>query len=159
MNKMKMLWCRFQQCLGPSAILLVEESSETGRFRHLSDNVFGVCNFQNTKTMQVIFFPKYLKFNLDFRKAPRNGKKVFCFWANCIWICIVKLSLLRCFPRAANVLISSLKILHANKRDFYQLNWRGSDDEYDKGAVMQILKVLLPVYSVACWTVLWNGTF
>ena len=36
--------------------LLVEASSEMGLFRHLSDYVFGVRNFDNTKSMRVIFF-------------------------------------------------------------------------------------------------------
>ena len=37
-------------------MLLVEGSSETGVFRHLSDHVFGVRNSGNTKSMRVIFF-------------------------------------------------------------------------------------------------------
>ena len=50
-------------------MLLVEESSATRLFRHLSDYVFGVRNLENKKYMRVISFPKSLKFNLDFRKA------------------------------------------------------------------------------------------
>ena len=42
-------------CLGTSTILLVEASSETWIFRDLSDSDFEVCNFQNTKSMRVIF--------------------------------------------------------------------------------------------------------
>ena len=42
-------------CLGTSTILLVEASSETWLFRDLSDSDFEVCNFQNTKSMRVIF--------------------------------------------------------------------------------------------------------
>ena len=128
MNMIKVLRRSFQQCLGTSAILLLERSSETGRFRHLSDNGFGVRNFQSTNAMRVIFFWKYLKFNLVFKNAARNWEKVFCFWDNCIWICLVKLSLLRtgCFPPAANVLTSSPKIWHVNKTDFFQLNCHGS---------------------------------
>ena len=129
MNMIKMLWCRFQQCLPTSAMLLVEGSSEKEHFRHLSNNVFGVCNFQNTKTMQVIFFPKCLEFNLDFKNAARNWEKVFCLRENCIWIVVVKFSLLRTgyFSSAANVLRSSPKILHVNKRDFLQLTQLGRD--------------------------------
>ena len=54
-------------------------------------------------------------------------KQFFCFWDNCIWICIVKLSLLRTgyFSSATNVLTSSPKVLHVNKRDFFQLNSLG----------------------------------
>ena len=97
-NMIKVLWCRFQQCLGTFTILLVEASSETGLFRHLSDYVFGV-------------------------------RKIFSFWDNCIWIGIVKLSLLRTgyFSSVANVLTSSPKIWHVNKRDFLQLNCLSSD--------------------------------
>ena len=58
------------------------------------------------------FRSNYLKFNLDFKNAVKNGEKVFSFWSNCIWIGIVKLSLLRTeyLPWASNVLRSSAKI-------------------------------------------------
>ena len=98
-------------------------------FRHLSDHRFGVRNFGNTKSMRVMFFSKYLKFIVDFKNATKNWENVFCFWDNCFWIGIVKLSLLRTgyFSSAANVLTSSPKILHVNKRNVFQLNWFGSD--------------------------------
>ena len=51
-------------------------------------------------------------------------KKFLFFQDRCIWIGIVKLSLLRTgyFSSAANVLTSSTKIWHANnKGDFFQL--------------------------------------
>ena len=130
MNMIKMLWCRFEQCLGTFTMLLVEGSSETGLFRHLSRNVFRVPNFGKTKAVMLIFFfSKCLKFNLKFKKATKIWEKVFCFWDNCIWIGIVKLSLLRTgyFSSGANVLTSSPKIWHVNKRDFFKLNWLGSD--------------------------------
>ena len=75
------------------------------------------------------FFPKDLEFNLDFKNAAKNWEKVFCFWDNSIRIGIVKLSLLRkgyC-SSAANALITRLKIWDVNNRDFFQLNWVGSD--------------------------------
>ena len=129
MNMIKMVWCKFQQCLGTSAMLLVEGSSETGLFRHLSNHVFGVNNFQNTKAMRVIFFSKCLKFKLDFKNAAKNWEKVFCFWDNCIWIGIVKLRLLRTayLSSASNVLTSCTNILHVNMRHFFQINWLGRD--------------------------------
>ena len=73
-------------------------------------------------------FSKYSKFNLNFKNAAKNSEKVFCFWDNCIWIGIVKLSLWRTryFSSATNVLKSSPKILHVNKRDFFQLKFLGS---------------------------------
>ena len=69
------------------------------------------------------------KFNLDFKNAAKNCQKVFCFSDNCIWIGTVKLPLLRrgYFSSAANVLTCSPKSLHVNKRDFFQLNFLGSD--------------------------------
>ena len=129
MNIIKVLWWRFQKCLGTLTILLVEASSETGLLRHLSDYAFGDRNFRNTKAMMVIFFSKGSKFQLDFKKAAKNNGKVFCFWDNCLWIAILKLSLLRTgyFSSAANMLTSSHKILRGNKRDFFQLQWLGSN--------------------------------
>ena len=64
---------------------------------------------------------KCLKFKLDFENAGKSWGKVFCYLDNCIWIGIVKLSLLRTgyFSSAANVLTSSPKIWHANKRDVF----------------------------------------
>ena len=75
------------------------------------------------------FFSKCFKFNLDFKNAERNREKVFCFWHYCIWIGIVKLSLLRTgyFPSAANVLTSSTKILQVNNGDFFQVNCPDND--------------------------------
>ena len=129
MNIIKVLWCRFQQCWGTFPMLLVEVSSETALFRHLSDSAFRLCNFENTKSMKVNFFPKNLKCNLDFKNATKKWEKVFYFWDNIIWIGIVKLSLLRTwyFPSADNVLRSSTNILHVNKRDFFHINCLGSD--------------------------------
>ena len=125
----KVLWHRIQKCLGTFTMLLVEGSSETTLFRHLSGSVFGVRNFENTISMRVIFFSKHLKFKINFQKSAKSFKNVFCFCDNCIWIGIVKLFLLRTgyFSSAANVLTSSPKIWHVNKRDFFQLNWLGSD--------------------------------
>ena len=76
------------------------------------------------------FFTKYLKFIAHFKNAAKKSEKLFCFWDNCIWIGIVKLSLLRTgsLSLAANVLTSNHKIWHAINRDFFQLNWLGSDE-------------------------------
>ena len=129
MNVIKVLRCKIQQCLGRFAILLVEASSKMGLFRHLSDYVFGVRNFQNTKSMKVIFSLEIsLKFNLPFKNAAESLEKVLPFWDNCTWIGIVKLPLLRTgfFSSGTNLLTSSPKILHVNKGDFFQLNWLGS---------------------------------
>ena len=61
MNMIKVMWCIFQQCLGTFTMLFLEGSSEMGLFRHLSDYVLGVRNFENTKCMRVIFFFKIFK--------------------------------------------------------------------------------------------------
>ena len=62
-------------------------------------------------------------------KAVKNWEKVLFFWENCIWIGILKLSLLRTgyFSWAANLLTISPKIWHVNKRDFFRLNWLDND--------------------------------
>ena len=75
------------------------------------------------------FDEKYLKFLLNSKNSPRDWTKVFCFWDNCIWIGIVKLSLLRTgyFSSAANVLTTTPKSGHVKNREFFQLNWLGSD--------------------------------
>ena len=74
-------------------------------------------------------FWKGLKFNLDFKNEARNSEKVFCFWENSFWIGIVKLSLFRTgyFSSLANVLTSSPKIWHVNKRHFFVHNFLTSD--------------------------------
>ena len=101
------------------------------------------------------------KFHLDFKNAVKNSEKVFCFRDNCIWIGIVKLSLLRTgyFSSAANVLTSSTKILHVNKREFFQLHRLGSDQWIRSGDLMQISTVLGYVCHVACQSISEMGLF
>ena len=55
------MWSRFEQCLGKFTVLHVEGSSETGLFRRLTDYVFGVHNYQNTKSMRVILFSQNIQ--------------------------------------------------------------------------------------------------
>ena len=57
------------------------------------------------------FFAKCWKFNIYFKNAAKNWEQVFCLWDNCIWIGIVKLSLLRTgyMSSAAKVLTRSPK--------------------------------------------------
>ena len=121
----KVLWFRFRQCFRKFIILLHEASSETGLFRHLSDSIFGVQNLENEKVWGSSLCVKCLEFNLDLKNAAGNWESLFCFWDSCIWIAIDKFFLLRTgyLSSAANVLTSSPKILHVNKRDFCQLNW------------------------------------
>ena len=125
MSRINILWCRFQQCSSNFTMLLIEGSSETRFFRHLSDHVFGVRNFGNTKSLRDIFCSKIFKTHCTFQKCSKKLRKYFYFWDNCILICIVILPLLTTgyFSSAANVLRSCPKVLHVNKRDIFQLNW------------------------------------
>ena len=130
MNVIKVLWWRIQQCLRTFAVLFVEVSSETGLFRHWSNNVLRVRNFGNTKAVRVMFFfSKYSKFNLNLKNAAKYSEKSFFFRDNCIWIGILKFSLLRTryFSSVANVLTNSPKIWHVNKRNFFEYNCHSSD--------------------------------
>ena len=52
--------------------VVVEGSSEMEVFRHLSGHIFGGRSFGNTRSMWVIFFSKYLKFNIHFKNAAKN---------------------------------------------------------------------------------------
>ena len=125
----QVIWCRFQQCLGMFAMLLVKASVKWD-FLDIYLTTFSesaTSKIQNLRGLSL--FPKHLKFELNFKKSAQNREKEFSFWDNCIWIGIVKLSLLRTgyFSLAANVLTSSPKIWHVNKRDVFHLNWFGSD--------------------------------
>ena len=116
-----------KQCLGTFTILLVEASSETGLFRHLSDYVFGVRNFEITKSMSIIFFVKMFKILARFQKCSKKLTKVLCFCHSWIWIGIVKLPLLRTgyLSSAANVLTSSPSMWPLKNREFFQLDQLG----------------------------------
>ena len=54
MNLIKILQCGFEQSFGTFTLFLVEGSAVMGLFIRLSDHVFGVRNFGNTKSMRVI---------------------------------------------------------------------------------------------------------
>ena len=58
-------------------MFLVEGSSETGFFRHLSKNVFGIRNFGNTKGLRVIFCFKMFKIYTRFQKSSIKLRKKF----------------------------------------------------------------------------------
>ena len=129
MNMIKALWCRFQQCLGMFTIFLSKDPPKRD-FLDIYLTTFSesvISKLQNLWTSS--FLSKCSKFHLDFKNAVKNWQKVLCFWDNCIWIGIVKLSLLRTgyFSLAANVLTRSSKIWHFNKRDFFQLIWLSND--------------------------------
>ena len=71
----KGLLCRFQQCFGAFTMLLVEGSSETGLFRHLSNDVFGVRNFENTKAVRVISFFQNVQNLIWISRMPQKIEK------------------------------------------------------------------------------------
>ena len=124
MNMVEVLW---QQRFGSFTMLVVEGCSQRAPFRHISEYPSVISKIQKSSGRDV--FSKCLKFNQDLKNVRKNWEKVFCFWDNCIWIGIVKLSLSRTgyFSSGANALTSSTKILHVNKTDFFQLNFFGSN--------------------------------
>ena len=75
MNMINVMSYGYEKCLDRFAILLVESSSETGHFRHLSDYVFGVRNFENTKAMRVIFFFQTVKIPARVQESSRKIEK------------------------------------------------------------------------------------
>ena len=84
--------------------------------------VFGIRNFRNTSAMRVIVLWKCSTFYLDSRNTKKKvEKKSFFFRDDCIWICCIKLSLLKRedFWATVNVLKNSPKILPITKTDFF----------------------------------------
>ena len=128
----KVLSSRLQQCLGSFTMLLVERSSETGRFTHLSNHVFERPQFRKYIGYEGhLFFWKCTKSNVDLGNAEKNSEKVFRFWDNWMWIGSLKFSLLRreYLSSAVNVLTNSLKLLYSTKTEFFRLNYLNSDQE------------------------------
>ena len=123
--------------------VLFEGFSEMWLFRHLSNYVFGARNFGNTKAIRLIFFLKTFKISVRFQKTNKKLRKSFFFSDKCIWIGIIKLSLIRTryFSSVANVLTRSPNIWHVNRRDFSEHNFLASYQWIIYGAVMQISMV------------------
>ena len=128
-NMVKVLWCRFQKGWARFSWCFSKAP--------LKRNFLGIylTTFSNSVILKIQSLwgsspsSKYLKFHVDFKNAAKNCEKVFSFPDTCIWIGIVKLSLLRTgyFSSAANVLTSSPKIWHVNKRDFFEQDFLASD--------------------------------
>ena len=130
MNLIKVMWCRFEQCWRTFIILLVEGSFQTDLFRYLSNYVFRIRNFGNTKAMRVIFGFKTSKISPRFENCRNKFRKSFFVSRdNWIWIGIVKLSLLRTgfFLSVANVLTSRTKIWRVSKRDVFEQSFLDSE--------------------------------
>ena len=111
--------------------------------------------------MRVMFVWKYLKFNADSKNAEKNSEKMFCFWDKSIWIVFIHLSLLlrEYLSLAVNVLRKDLKNFHVCKSDFCNSITFTVISQDNKGALIKIESVFLPVYHVACRDVLSNGSF
>ena len=80
MNMIKVMSCKFEQCLGTFTMLLVEESSEKLLCRHSSNHLFGVRNFGNTKVMRAIFLFERFKISATFQKSSKKWRKTFFFF-------------------------------------------------------------------------------
>ena len=111
--------------------------------------------------MRIIFFWKYSKFNADSKNAEKNSEKHFGSWDKCIWIVLIRLSLLikEYLSSAVNVLRKGLKNIHVSMSDFWNSITFTVITFGDKGALIKIESVFLPVYHVACRDVLSNGSF
>ena len=129
-NLLKGVVFRFQQYLGPTTMLLVKQSSKTGRFKHLSNNiVYSLLFWEYISCEGYLFLKKCWKFNLDLKNARNSPGKVFGFLESCIYIGCVKLSLLRreYLSSVVHVLTNSPNFLHITKRDCFWLNPHHSD--------------------------------
>ena len=111
--------------------------------------------------MRVIFFWKCLKFNADSKNVEKNSEKMICFWDKSIWNVFIHLSLLlrEYLSLAVNVLRKVLKKFRVSKSDFCNSITFTVITQDDKGALIKIESVFLPVYHVACQEVLSNGSF
>ena len=125
MNMIKVLWWRFQQCLGTITIFLVEGSSETRLFRQLSIHVFRVRNFGNKKAVTAIFSFKIFQISYKFQKGSKKLRKSF-FVSELIPSGLVSLNCPYVEQDTFHqqpMLTSSRKFWHVNKRDFFEHNF------------------------------------
>ena len=140
-DDLKCVWARLPCCLSKCTKKgLFLDTYVTASLR--------VCNFGNTLAMRVIISRKCSKFNVDFKTAEENWVKVFCLCYNCIWICCIKLSLLRreYLSSEVNVWTNSLKIFQSVKVTFSNSILFVVIKKYDKGATVMIWTVFEHVY-------------
>ena len=73
---------------------------------------------------------------------------MFCFWDKCIWIVYIHLSLLirEYLSLAVNVLRKGLKNFYVSKSDFCNWITFTAITQDDKGALIKIESVFLPVF-------------
>ena len=68
----------FEISSGTFTMLFAKRSSKTGLFRHLSNHVLRVCNFENTKAIKLIFFLQNVQnFSKTSKKQQKIPKKFF----------------------------------------------------------------------------------
>ena len=130
MNMIMVLWCIFNSAWAHWPYCLSEGPLKRD-FLDIYLTTFSESVISEIKKLcGSSFFSKCSKCNLNFKNAEKNIENFFCFLENCIWIGTVQFSLLRTgyFSTSANVLTSSTKILHVNKRDFFQIHRLGSDN-------------------------------
>ena len=108
-----------------------------------------------------MFFWKCMKFNADSKNAEKNSEKMFCFWDKSIWIVFIHLSLLlrELLSLAVNGLRKGLKNFHVSKSDYCNYITFTVITQDNKGALIKIESVFLPVHHVACGEILSNGSF
>ena len=114
---------------GLVTMFLVQGSSESGLLHIYLTTISKSVISEIENLCGSSFFKKCSISKPDFKNAEKNLGKYFSFWDYCIWIGLVKLSLLTTeyLSSAANVLTSSSKVCHINKKDFLQLICLHSD--------------------------------
>ena len=115
---------RVNQCFRPFTMLRVDGLSQMGLFRYLSNHDFRGTLFRKFISYESHLFSKMFKIWFRFENCTQKFRKSFWFSDKCIWIVCIELSLLRTeyLSSAVNVLTKSLKTLHFNRSDFFQLN-------------------------------------
>ena len=139
-NRIKVLSCRVQQCLGPVNTLTPERCSDKGPFTHLSKN-----SFRSQLLRKYLSYEAHLSFQnvLSFMKISKTQKKIpqrdFVFLDNCIWIRCSRYSViwLEYLSSAVNMVANSPII----KREIFQLNLSKNHNKLEKSAVAQISAV------------------
>ena len=148
-----MLLLRFQQCLGPFTMLLVEGSSETGPFSQLSNHVFRSPLFRSP--LHQLWGSSFL-LNIENlieilrMKQKCWGKKFYC-WDKCIWIGCLKLSLLRTeyLSSEVNALTASLSRYSISLTETFSTSIAFAViNKYRKGTDLHFSILLVSIYPV-----------
>ena len=149
---MQLLSRRFQQCLGSFTMLLPDIYLK---------KFFAVRNFGIYKLWWSSFFWNVQNLIQISKMLKKNMRNLFSFLDINIWICCIKLSLLRreYMSWVVNVPTNNPKILYITKRDISKVKLPTVINKDDKGFVMETSTVFRTVSNVTCWKVLGNGHF